>query len=67
VDNALALVHPAFFADLCLLWLHRKKHTKELLGVFSMLLAALADSCWSAEPRGFFWIELIADSRSVFC
>ena len=56
-DDALALVHLAFFSDLCLLWLHREKCTRELLVVFSLLLATLTDSCWLAELWGFFWIE----------
>jgi hypothetical protein len=51
VDNALALVRLAFFADLCLLWLQRQKHTKELMVVFWLLLVT------SAEPLSFLWIK----------
>lgn len=47
------------FADLCLPWLCRDKHAKELLGVLQLLLGASTDSCHRAEPCGFFWIELL--------
>jgi hypothetical protein len=43
-DNSLALVHLAFFEDLCLLRLHREKCTKELLVVFWLFLATSRDS-----------------------
>lgn len=49
-DDTLEFLLLAFFTDLRLSWLHRKKHTKELLEVFWLLLAASADSCRSAEP-----------------
>jgi hypothetical protein len=42
-----------------LLWFHGEKHTKKLLVVFWLLLAAPADSCRSAEPQSFFWIKLL--------
>lgn len=41
-DNILALVCLDFLADLHLLWFHREKHTKKLLVVFQLLLAASA-------------------------
>jgi hypothetical protein len=56
VDNALALVHLAFFAGLCLSELHSGKYTKELV-VFLLFIAASADSCLLAESHGFFCIE----------
>ena len=43
------------FADLCLLWLLRKKSTKELPVVFWMLLATSSDSC-GFSSQDFFWI-----------
>lgn len=53
VDDSLALVRLAFLTGLCLSWLCREKHTKELLVVFWLFLVA------SVEPRGFLWIELL--------
>lgn len=46
------------FTDLHLSWLHREKHTKGLLAVFQMFLAASTD-CWWAEPCAFFWNKLL--------
>lgn len=56
IEDVLAVGHLAFFG-LWLSWLHREKHTKELLVVFWLLLSASADLCWSGEPWGFFWIQ----------
>jgi hypothetical protein len=70
VDDALAWVHLAFFAELHLSWLCREKHAKEPLKVFWLLHVASADSCWLVEPCGFFgikpllliWVDWTADN-----
>lgn len=55
-----------FLADLCkedhLLWLHRKKCTKELLGIFLWLLATSVDSCrlWLIGRALWFLLNPIA-------
>jgi hypothetical protein len=59
VQNNAALVRLAFFtAVTSLLWLHREKHTKELLVMFQRFLAASMDSSQLVEPWGFFLIKL---------
>jgi thiosulfate reductase cytochrome b subunit len=51
VHNTVALVCLAFFTVHCLLWLHKEKHSKELLMILWRLLAA---SRRLSEPHGFF-------------
>lgn len=51
VDDALALVHFAFFTN-HLSWHFREKHTKEIRVVFWLLFVTSVDS---EEPPGFFF------------
>jgi hypothetical protein len=44
-DDALVLVHLAFFPDLRLSWIHRKKHTREFLMVFRLPLWQTCADC----------------------
>ena len=57
-DNAVALVHLAFFTY-HLLGLHREIHTEDLLAKFWQLFANPMDLSQLAEPYGFFWFKLL--------